>query len=366
MLIVKIISDGLEDRFVSLVEGVHTVGSSIDSDIVLLDGGIDPQHFSVVVSPEGVAVEMSADSSGNLQRSQVESVEPVDPGSSFQWAWGDTLILGGTRIQMQGDVLRNPAFAAPAPDSDGKTPRPFRIKLVGSAAAGLFAAILILTQVGAVETGEAQAAPEAVEAEAPAIEMADNNLPDKPDRQEVLAGLAARGITVAGFAPLGEGWTGTVRVATQSERMRVDASLGALAPYFTPRFFVDDRLAAAAELVIRSIAPKAVIESVANGEIMVSGIAADAPKAEMLRDNLMADVPGLQSVSFDNGRQESLDMVGDKIAGTWAGKFPYVLLEDGKTVRPGEEISKDALLIQVHQQAIIVEIGESRHEVKLQ
>ena len=365
MLIVKIISDGLEDRFVNLSEGIHTVGSNISSDIVLLDDGIDSLHFTVSVSLQRVEVEMSPDSSGILQGNLEDGGRPVEPGTVLQWTWGDTLTLGGTRIQMQGDMLRNPAPTASQLESGGKTGGTWRIKLMASVAVGLFAGILLLTQVGAVETAGASAALDGAEIEAFSPEMAAVSQPIKLNRQQVLAALQERGIVVVSFAPLGDGWTGAVRVASRAEQMRVEASLAPLAPHFTPRFYADDRLAEAAAVVIKSIAPTAGIDSVESGVITIGGIAADAQKVEMLRSNLMADVPGLLRVVFDSGQQQSVDVIGSKIAGTWAGEFPYVLLEDGRTIRPGEEIDKGAVLVQVRQEVIVIEFGMSRHEIKL-
>ena len=309
---------------------------------------------------------MSPDSSGILQGNLEDGGRPVEPGTVLQWTWGDTLTLGGTRIQMQGDMLRNPAPTASQLESGGKTGGTWRIKLMASVAVGLFAGILLLTQVGAVETAGASAALDGAEIEAFSPEMAAVSQPIKLNRQQVLAALQERGIVVVSFAPLGDGWTGAVRVASRAEQMRVEASLAPLAPHFTPRFYADDRLAEAAAVVIKSIAPTAGIDSVESGVITIGGIAADAQKVEMLRSNLMADVPGLLRVVFDSGQQQSVDVIGSKIAGTWAGEFPYVLLEDGRTIRPGEEIDKGAVLVQVRQEVIVIEFGMSRHEIKLQ
>ena len=362
MLIVKIKSDGLENRFARLAEGVHSVGSSINSDVVLLDGSIDPLHCYVSVSLQEVTVEMSPGSCGVLKRGRDQWIELAGAGNAFQWAWGDTLDLGGTQIQIQGDMLRD---SEPVPESADKTSRFRRIKLAGSAVVGLFAAILLLAQVVTTETGHAKTALETGAAEVLGLEMVDSDRAAKPDSQDILAGLEVRGITVVDFAPLGEGWTGTIWVATRDEQKRVEASLVALAAHFSPRIYVDERLEAAAELVIQSIAPDVDIEAISHGAIMLSGIAADSPKAEKLQDNLMADIPGIQAVTFDNRQQESLNMVGSKIIGTWAGEFPYVLLDGGRTVRPGEKIGKHAQLIQVRQEAVVVGIGDSRYEVKL-
>ena len=362
MLIVKIKTDGLENRFANLTEGVHSVGSSINSDVVLLDGSIDPLHCYVSVSLKGVTVEMSPGSCGVLKRGSEQWIKLAGAGTAFQWAWGDTLDLGGTQIQMQGDMLRYPA---PVPESADKTSRFHRTKLAGSAVVGLFAAILLLAQVVTAEIGPTKTALETGAAEVLGLEMADSAREAKPDSQDILAGLEARGITVVDFAPSGEGWTGKIWVATRDEQIRVEASLVALAAHFSPRIYLDERLAAAAELVIQSIAPDADIETISYGAIMLSGIAADSPKAEMLQNNLMADIPGIQAVTFDNRQQESLNMVGNKIVGTWAGEFPYVLLDGGRTVRPGEEIDKHAQLIQVQQETVVVGIGESQYEVKL-
>ncbi|UWQ81780.1 hypothetical protein K3725_21370 (plasmid) [Leisingera sp. S132] len=369
MLIIKIISEELEDRFVSLGEGVHAVGSSISSDIVLLEEQIDPLHFLIKVSPHGVEVEMSPDSSGHFQSSGEPAGRPAAPGSVLQWGWGDSLTIGGTQIKMQGEMLSSPTASLPQPEPAGKPAQGWRIKLAGSVAIGLMAGVLLLTQVGAVETelpgiGSREASETASHAKAlDPILAAQTTI---PDRQEILAGLEALGLQVTGLARSGDAWTGVLRVPDRAEQERIEASLSGLAPHFSPRFFADDRLAEAAEVVVESLALGATIETVAEGVVSVSRMTADAPKAQMLRTSLLADVPGLKSVVFDSRLQETAAMVESKIAGTWAGDFPYVLLEDGKTVRPGETIGKDAKLIHVHQKSIVIEISGSRQKVELQ
>lgn len=361
-----------------MTEGTFSFGADFNCDVVLIDDGIMPVHFRIEVDSSRVVVTLEPGAEGVLQGRHGDVTE-LTPGVPEVWLSTQHLVTGGLDVHLSG---------APVVLPERRSPRIVALarRLTGVSRAHLFglsgvAAVLLVanTDFGAslsrpVGGGEVTRMTVALPA-GPSLSRPPETSEPKMDesgaapmtRAELEARLVAAGfVPDALFADPG-GFSGVFYLDRAVERDGLRALITEEQLPLRPVMHLRSQMMSGINITLESAGGDARLVSLEDGRATLSGLRRDKTRRPAVIDMILSDVPGVTSVRFEEAVGADAEEVAADIAAIWTGPRPYVVLVDGRVVRPGQEIVNEiALRNVVSTDRITVERDGTSEEIMIQ
>jgi len=365
---VRICATGLADRVQQLDEGPVVFGSEFNCDVVLIDDDIQPEHFYLMIEQTGVTITLQTGAQGQLIAVDGEVTE-LKAGAAEPWFPNQTLKTSGLEIQLGGtnvvapqetqskffafsNAMRTPALAAVCV-----------VATIGIAA----------TQVKSKQPKSDQASEvrqmnisfPAVQDLFPSTEPMMEKLPKvvetRPSDEEALAILAKSGFSPLSVVSGAEGQIGTFYLERQTEREALMEVIANERLDLKATVHLKTQLMSAINITLQGIGADARVIEMKDGKVSLTGHFGEPKKRKDIVKTLLRDVRGVRSVDFDSPMASDAEALEKEIAGIWMGQRPYVILKDGRIVRPGEEIVNEISLVKVaaNDSIVIRQAGKS-------
>jgi hypothetical protein len=355
MAIIRIIAENQTDRLKSLTTGICRFGSDFGCDVVLIDDGIMPEHFTLRLDEGGVSILMHPGAAGDLTDRDGHGLA-LEPGVVHPWPVTRYLRTSGIEVHLGGAPVRVP------------DPRPPATALVARAMANrprmcLFAvsSVVALLAMGNTDTGtwlrQSSAAIGAVPAPPPAIVR----VPATDEVRKAMRdlGLEPETLRIAGGIAEAEFYMESV-----ADRDAASAALATMVIPVRGQFHLHTQLLSAIRIILEGAGGQADLVELHNGHVVLGGLRQGDPMRETLRSRVLGDVPGIRSVRFTDPAATLTAELARDIAAVWLGDRPYVVLSDGRIIRPGQQLSSDAALVRVLSDSrISVRINDQVQEV---
>ncbi len=358
MKVAKLSYEGREDRYVELSNGTHVFGADFECDVVLIDEGVLPRHFSVEVEDQLVTLNLFEGADADLVTGSKNATALV-AGQETPWSAKEHLKIGGLRIELSG-LLGN---SLPAEKADVTPQRRSFVQQFARKAA-MLAGLSILGWVGAGVVAKELADP----LPTPDSEMSSRVEISTPtlDVETLNSLLNDNGFVADEIVKTGRGFAATFHVASVSDRNRLDRVLSTFDVPVEARIHLDSALLGAANMVIEASGKSAGQRNVENGVLFIEDFEADEDERRKLKTLLHADVPGLKSIKFVGADRSWAKDLDEKIKGIWIGERPYLMLAAGKKVYPGQMLAPGIYFVRANSRnSITVKINEATEEYKL-
>lgn len=348
MAIVRIISSQQPDRLKTLPEGVCRFGADFGCDVVLIDEEIQPVHFSLRVGDAGIAVMMQPGAVGELLDRDGQSVlleggqEQVWQSTQFLRTAGLEVHIGGAPVQIghvgsRGRAMLSRVVAA----------RP-RLSLLG------VTAVLSIVMIGNTGNNTWMGQRSTALGSSPSPTEAAALLP-KPEAisppgqaatvAQISKLLSLRGLQADSLQANGADLDAVFYLDSVAER---DAALAAIRDLpIRPRFYLRTQLLSAVRIMLEGSEGKADLVELNGGDLVLGGLRRDDEGRAKINARILRDVAGIKSVTFIDPANAATDDLTRNIAAVWMGKRPYVVLSDGRVVRPGQGLAEDVSLVKI-------------------
>jgi type III secretion system YscD/HrpQ family protein len=355
MIIAKVTSPGIDDRFFRLEPGTHIVGSSFNCDVVLLDDLVQPHHLTLHVTQTTVEVELAEGATARFKHFLYGRQSDSKSGDRIAWHLGDKLTIAELSVELQGVTAESVGVVPVA----AKTSRR-RGKLGLFSATVCLLAGLLLTNLPFIGNNVDQPA------------AADASDADKTITRSVTvkrplnAESISKQLHILGLKPekliFRDGkWTGSLRVADETERRKLDEKLSTLTVHFEAEVHVDEQLKKAATITLSNLPGDIEIRSLKNGVLLLSTLEDEARSRTV--QTLLNDVPGLDDVRFEVAFDANLDRIQNAVAAVWSGKFPYVVLTDDTIVRPGNNLNISTKLVDIYAEFFLIDMDDTQQRI---
>lgn len=354
MIVAKISSPFIKDRFFQLNPGRSRVGSHLDCDVVLLDEGIRPVHMILHVAEGSVDVEINEGATASFRACASHTLSLLCAGDRLRWKCGDVLEIEGIAIELQGLA---PPHAVPDAPCAHRRHLPGRCQ-PGSVTGAIVAGLVVIGGwhlSGYASRPMADAAEQQVRVSTPVLVA--------PDWPAIAKQLEAFGLKPADLTYRDGRWAGVLRVPDEDALHLLNSALDGLHLPFEPKIHVDQQLHRAAERVLTNLAAGIHILSVDDGVARLSATSHDPTAMRTIREHLRQDVPGIARVDFVRATASDLTHARAAVAAVWGGDFPYVVLADNSIVRPGNVLWRDIKLLEVKQDHIVVEVDGCNEKI---
>ncbi len=360
MIVAKLSRSGVEDRFFSLDPGEHRLGSDFGCEIALIHPVLAPEHLVLKVGEDTVSIMPKPDAFAVLLKFSTGQATTLTPGEWTPWHLGDRLIVADISIEIEGIGPEEVA----QPSRRHRLPEGPRTRLALALAclvalAGLAGVLLPGGEPSALAHAETQD-----EADRSA-EEADRAARAAVDPSAVRTGLAGLGATVAGLVERGGQWHATLRVADAAERLKVKAGLVALGLPVSADILVDREIEEAAGLILKNLGAGSRVLGQKDGVVTLSA-EGDPALRDKIAAALTSDVPGLVGVRFEAPSPVDLAALAERVTGIWHGENPYVVVDDGDIVRPGDALGLDATLVTIARGYLLVEVNGQKKKVSVE
>lgn len=355
MIIAKVTSSRIKDRSFHIGPGLCRIGSNLDCDVVLLDEAIQPVHLVLQVIEDSIEIEIADDATARLRERSTDTVSLLHSGDRRQWKLDHVLEIEDVTIEIQGKTSVHPVIDLSLP-----VRRDSRYRFIS--VTGLLVASAVAVG-GLHVSGYAASSPtyEAAQRHTPSATLPPANL----DTLAVAERLEALGLKPADLTHHNGRWMAVLRVADEGALRILNAALKSLELPFEPKIYVDEWLRRAVERVLANRRSGIHVLSVDSGVVKLSASPENVKSKATLRERLYQDVPGIARIDFAKGADNDLMRTRAALAAVWAGEFPYVVLADNTTVRPGSILQQGIKLIDVGKDYIVVEIDGKMKKVNI-
>jgi hypothetical protein len=339
MPIIRITAPNQPDRLQKLDEGVHQFGSNFDADLVLIDDGILPKHFTLKVTADGVSIMMADGATGRLVHRD-GAIEDLTSGQECVWRAGQHLEIANLIVEIGGANLIVSTF--------GKTT--LRNKISSNqrgVAVFSMASLLALLIIGNGSAGLGmifEPTPEVLKSVAnPEDQGVLQTVPATPP----LTVETVRNILMsAGFTPdhVELGRDGLEAFFYHSSTKSREALAAFLAEQQLPvrtHDYLQSQILSAVNIILQSATSDVRLENIVGGNVSLVGLRGDAKAREAIAATIRADVVGVQSVKFIDNIKDDAAGVAEEITAVWTGEYPYVVLFGGSLVRPGQTLREN-------------------------
>jgi hypothetical protein len=336
MAIVRIIAQNQIDRLKNLGTGICRFGADFGCDVVLIDDGILPEHFTLRLDDGGVSILMHPGAEGELLDHSGQ-VHRLESGVVHAWPASRHLRTAGIEVHLGGAPVKVPARRPPA----GAL---LAAMLAGRPRLSLFAvsSVVALLMMGNADTGawlrQSSAAIGAVPAPPPLP-------PVLPGRSlaEVADLLRTRGLAPESLQHDGDMPEAVFYLDSVAERDAAAAAVASLGVPLRARFHLRTQLLSALRIILDGAGGRAELVELLDGHVVLGGLRDGDNLRDALRSRILGDVPGIRTVAFAEPVAVTDELASD-IAAVWLGDRPYVVLSDGRIIRPGQSFSPDAAL----------------------
>lgn len=345
MAIVRIIAPQQTDRLKSLANGICRFGADFGCDVVLIDDGILPEHFTMRLDDGGVSVLVHPGAEAELcdrngQRQRLEC------GVVHAWPTSHALHTAGLEVHLGGAPVK-----APEPR------RPVVARLTGALAGRPRLSVLGVTSVvalllmgnadtGALLTQSSAAISGVPMAPRPAAPPPDA-VPAAPGIDMIGRTLSDHGLTPHSLQAAGDMAEAVFYLDSVAERDAAGAVIAGLGLPVRPRFHLRTQMLSGVRIILDGTSGKAELVSLIDGAVVLGGLRADDTLREAIRSRILGDVPGIRSVDFADPATAVADDLARDISAVWLGDRPYVVLTDGRIIRPGQVLNQDVSLVRV-------------------
>ncbi|TPW28833.1 hypothetical protein FJU08_16015 [Martelella alba] len=379
MILARVSKEGLEDRLFSIEDGLSSLGSGLDCDIVLLDEEVQEQHLTFRVEASLLSLMLAPTANAFLDRNQ-EGQEPVFLRAE-EWincSGEDRLGIDGITITFSGIATAN---AAASPISSARRALSSKLlKWLLPTFAGLGVACGITLLISSSPASNNPASPPASPTHMSAIEtgsppvastpVAAQNQPGAPQTQSVTESALQETLTNMGLPPadltdINGVWSFTVHVPDENARDNANEALAALNLPLAPDIILDSDIATAVETSLSNMRSKAELASVNLGVVTLKG-PQETDAQQKIITTLEGDVSGITKVVFDHDDADQIAAIKKQISGLWSGVFPYVLLNDNTIIRPGQQINDNATLVSVEEHALTVDLDGHNKRIEVE
>lgn len=347
MAIVRIIAPQQADRLKSLGTGVCRFGADFSCDVVLIDEGVLPEHFRLRVDDDSIILVMQAGAVGELvdRKGQVQLLEPE---VEHTWHSGQFLRTVGIDVQMAGVPLAITETGRPVEAMLRKAAaRALRVAQVGAAS------VVALMLMGSGQTGNWLVASSAAVGGVPIPNwsLADPQVPPEPatlpTEAEIELLFQARGLAPDNIRIESDVVEAVFYLDGAAEQDAVTAVIEDIGLKVRPQFFQKTQFLAAISIILERKGSDVHLVSLQDGHVVLSGLRHDNSLRDATRNRIMQDVTGIKSVTFADLAEDRTGEVLKSISAIWLGKRPYLVLTDGRIIRPGQVLSQDFLLVEV-------------------
>ncbi len=344
----RIESNTVAARTVPLDVGLHKVGPSPDSSVFLLDHpGKDPL-FLLQVKASSVVLEWLGTAPARLEAPTKRHSKTLSSGQAVLWNPRSTLTSGSHRFRLVNED--GETFQAAPPSGF--------LKKVGIPAAIVAISLPVLFGNLTLESGINRT--EAVQE----VTGTQDRTTAQWTQTTLMNALAGIGFVPTKLVLEDSVWVADFYVNSNSDKARIIELVSTLEPPVEARVQTDNASKTSAEVILGALKTDAQISTVRDGVVTILGVDIDSPDRDLIRNTLKKDVPGLKSVSFEGNETQRVDAVKASIAGRWLGKNPYVVLENGKILKPSEEIAPGVTLEDISEAAVLIKIGSTTREVE--
>lgn len=353
MIVAQITSPTLAERYFPLESGVHTLGSDLACDVVLLEESVLPRHLTLHVSADTVDVEIADTAAVVILRLFRKRVLRLTAGRRMPLFRGDRLQVGEAVLILDGVAWEK----APC-EKAGKAKRPRRRLSLGLlSSAILFAGVLLPVDASAPQYVQWPPSPKHLAR----LRSAPNRLSSIEDQ------LKSLGVTPESLQQESvDRWNAIFRVTNAVQKSDLERKITALGISVDARVFADDELKAAASLALSNLPGQAKGLAVTRGVLAIKLMQDNQKLRETLMRQLQTDIPGIKDVRFGDEPEVDVNAIRSSIVAVWSGDLPYIVLTDNKIVRPGEEMPiRGETLVGITADIIRVKINDKVREVRL-
>ncbi|WP_176086015.1 FHA domain-containing protein [Martelella sp. HB161492] len=375
MILARVGKEGLEDRLFSIEDGLSTLGSGLDCDIVLLDDEIQQQHLTFRVEANQFALMLMPAANAFLQRHQSKE-EPIYLRAQEWVSCGNDDMLGidGITITFSGiaPVTESAQSASPARRAMSLISLKWMVPILAGlgVACGIILAIGLSSASDSPSSARTAPAPTQASETDPAHLTSDAPGAPVPSQDTALTAaslektLASKGISPKDLEESNGLWSFTLYVPDDAAREKVRETLASLNLPLSADIILDSDLATAVETSLTNMQSQAELVSVHSGVVTLKGPEETAEQQKIIA-TLQGDVSDMAEVVFDHDDAEQIAAIKKQISGLWSGSFPYVLLTGDKIIRPGQPINDSATLIGVEKNALIVDLDGQNKRIEV-
>jgi hypothetical protein len=356
MPIVRIIANNQSDRLKSLSDGIFTFGSDFGCDVVLIDEGILPIHFRIEIQASMVTVWFEAGAQGTLHDHEGQ-ITPLEPGVVTVWHSNQNLRSAGIELQISGlpVVLAKPKRSQAASAIRNVAGTSW-VKLLGGTAV---AASLVMANTQnlfgmsrdtepSTKVRMSMVMPQILDDKQSIGQSASALSPEsaaKLNKAELLAHLQAAGFNSLDISS--EGFNGVFYLERSHERDALTALIEQEGLQLRATTHLRSQLMSAINITLDNVGGDAKLASLDAGDVTLLGLRGNTKRRDEVIQTIRRDVPGVKSVHFRDAASSDARQATDQITAVWAGQRPYVVLNDGRIVRPGQQIADDIALFEV-------------------
>lgn len=361
MIVAKLSQAGMDDRHFSLEPGQHRLGSDFACEIALIHPSVAPEHLTLDVGEDSVSILPADGAVVMLFKHSVQQAISLPPGQWTRWYLGDRLMIADISIELDGI----------GPEEQPRRPHVGEGLFEGALPRTFFAAAFLLVLTGLVNLlfshglespGAAHAEPQRA---VPGRSALGSSVKSPADAAQIRKELEALGARVKTLAYRGGKWHAELRVRDAAARERLQAKLADSSLPLSAEIHVDKEIAEAAALIVSNLRGGSRVLGCQDGVVTLSAID-DASVRRKLVDTLKSDVPGIAGVRFEHTSPPDLSALAERVSGVWPGAYPYVVLDDGAIVRPGETIGQGAKLVTIARRYLLVEVHGQQKKVVME
>jgi len=375
MIVAKLSRAGVDDRSFSLDPGLHRLGSDFSCEIALIHAAVAPEHLTLKVEEDSVSILPKPGTSVTLFKHLTQQTITLPEEEWTPWHLGDRLIISDISIEIGGVKPEEP----PRPRLGQRLFERSHRLLERPLSRALLAVIFLVTLTGVVNllfpckpdsptAAHAKAQdPGARSGETVAKSAAGEPPAGLPaDPTSVLREkLTALGVSWENLTGKGQEGRATLRVRDAALRAQVQSMLADLGLPYSPDIYVDEDIAEAAALTVTNLGAGSQVLDSKDGVVTLSAIG-DPTLREKIVQTLKSDVPGLAGVRFKASTPVDLAALAKRVTAIWPGPYPYVVVDDGAIVRPGETLGQDARLVAVANRYLLVEVNGYQKKVVIE
>lgn len=366
MIIAQISVPGRPDRKAELKDGRHVFGSDLGCDVVLLDKDVSPQHFAITIEGNHVVLDV-LDDCLTFARSGACDTNPGKQ-TSIVWSAGSCLRIGELEFKLRGATFRASAEEL----AMNKAARDLARLRITRKVRTVLMVLVCCIPVGAIATrtpDDYQSSNDTGSSSALSVvetpTAAPPRTPPKLTAEMVANTLAGQGFKVHRPDYDGTAWRADVYLTEDQDSADLTAIKDQLPFTFLPHVFTDTALLDAAKLVLANLNVSGANPSIHLGILKVAGVAEDIVLRDRIKTTLTSDIPGLIAIEFDGPAIMELHKLTDEIVGVWSGDRPFVVLQDGRIIKPGQEIVVGITLIAVQPKSVRVRENGRDQDVRI-
>ncbi len=350
MIVAKLSRVDVEDRFFSLDPGEHRLGLDFSCEIALIHPDLAPEHLTLKVGEDTVLIMPKPDALVRLLKFSTGQVTTLTPGEWTHWYLGDRLVVADITIEIEGvktEQVKQPLHR-------------YRSLTASRTQLALACPVAFVSIVSAIVFDSEPSAPAHV-----GIQSAVNLHTEKADPAVVRDSLINLGATVTSLVERGDRWYATLRVANAAGRLRLKNGLAALGLPVSADIFVDQTIREAVDLELKNLGVTSRVLSQKDGVVTLSAID-DPVLHSKIVDTLTLDVPGVVAVQFEGVSPIDFTALAKHVTGIWDGANPYVVVDSGNIVRPGDVLGREAKLLNIAPGYLLIEMHGQKKKVLIQ